>query len=60
MIKQIPTYAKFLMNLCIVKKKIKLSKKAFLTEQVSVIIKNKALIKYKDPSWPTISIQIED
>ena len=43
MIKQVPIYAKFLMNLCIVKRRIKLSKKAFLSEQVSVIIKNKAL-----------------
>ena len=60
MIKQVPVYAKFLMNLCIVKRIIKLSKKAFLTKQVSVIIKNKSLIKYKDPSCPTISIQIED
>ncbi|RVW72083.1 hypothetical protein CK203_054780 [Vitis vinifera] len=32
-----------------VKRRIKLSKKAFLTEQVSAIIENKAMVKYKDP-----------
>ncbi|KAL6325997.1 hypothetical protein AAG906_038489 [Vitis piasezkii] len=49
MIKQVPTYAKFLKDLCIVKRRIKLSKKAFLTEQVGAIIENKAMVKYKDP-----------
>ncbi|KAL6327168.1 hypothetical protein AAG906_015207 [Vitis piasezkii] len=48
MIKQVPAYAKFLKDLCIVKRRIKLSKKAFLTEQVSAIIENKAMVKYKD------------
>ncbi|XP_034681081.1 uncharacterized protein LOC117911023 [Vitis riparia] len=60
MIKQVPAYAKFLKDLCTVKRRIKLSKKAFLTEQVSAIIKNKAMVKYKDPGCPTISIQIGD
>ncbi|KAL6333497.1 hypothetical protein AAG906_028682 [Vitis piasezkii] len=57
-IKQVP-YAKFLKDLCM-KRRIKLSKKAFLTEQVSAIIENKAMVKYKDPGCPTISIQIGD
>ena len=60
MIKQVPAYAKFLKDLCTVKRRIKLSKKAFLTEQVSAIIENKAMVKYKDPSCPTISVQIGD
>ena len=55
-LKQVPVYAKFLKDLCTVKRRIKLSKKAFLTEQVSAIIKNKAMVKYKDPSYPTISV----
>ena len=38
MIKQVPTYAKFLKDLCIVKKGLGIDKKAFLTEQVSSII----------------------
>ncbi|RVW60604.1 Retrovirus-related Pol polyprotein from transposon 17.6 [Vitis vinifera] len=42
------------------KRRIKLSKKAFLTEQVSAIIENKAMVKYKDPGCPTISVQIGD
>ena len=60
MIKQVPTYAKFLKDLCNVKSRIKLSKKAFLTEQVSAIIENKAMVKYKDLGCPTISVQIGD
>ena len=60
MIKQVVAYMKFLKNLCMVKRRIKLSKKAFLTEQVDAITENKALIKYKDPSCPTISVQIGD
>ena len=38
MIKQVPTYAKFLKDLCTVKKGLGINKKAFLTEQVSSII----------------------
>ena len=37
-----------------------LSKKAFLTKQVRAIIENKALMKYKNPRWVTISMQIRD
>ena len=38
MIKQVPTYAKFLKDLCIVKRGLNVNKKAFLIEQVSAII----------------------
>ena len=38
MIKQVPTYAKFLKDLCIVKRGLNVDKKALLTEQVSAII----------------------
>ncbi|RVW15445.1 hypothetical protein CK203_094686 [Vitis vinifera] len=38
MIKQVPTYAKFLKDLCTVKRGLIVTKKAFLTEQVSAII----------------------
>ena len=48
MIKQVPTYAKFLKDLCTVKRGLNVDKKAFLTEQVSAIIKCKILVKYKD------------
>ena len=58
MIKQVPTYAKFLKDLCTVKRGLNVNKKAFLTEQVSAIIECKTLVKYKDPGCPTISVNI--
>ena len=58
MIKQVPTYAKFLKDLCIVKRGLNVDKKAFLTEQVSAIIQCKTTVKYKDPGCPTISVNI--
>ena len=58
MIKQVPTYAKFLKDLCMVKRGFNVNKKAFLTEQVSAIIECKTLVKYKDPGCPTISVNI--
>ena len=56
--RQVPTYAKFLKDLCIIKKGMHLKKKALLTEQVSAIIQCKTPIKYKDPGCPTISVNI--
>ena len=58
MIKQVPTYAKFLKDLCTVKKGLGIEKKPFLTEQVSAIIQSKTPVKYKDPGSPTISVNI--
>ena len=58
MIKQVPTYAKFLKDVCIVKRGLSIDKKAFLTEQVTAIIHCKTLVKYKDPGCPTISMNI--
>ena len=58
MIKQVPTYAKFLKDLCTVKTGLNVNKKAFLTEQVSAIIECKTPVKYKDPGCPTISVNI--
>ncbi|RVW36265.1 hypothetical protein CK203_103025 [Vitis vinifera] len=58
MIKQIPTYAKFLKDLCTVKRGLQVTKNAFLTEQVSAIIQSKSPVKYKDPRCPTISVNI--
>ena len=58
MIKQVPTYAKFLKDMCTVKKGLGIEKKAFLTEQVSSIIQSKNQVKYKDPGSPTISVNI--
>ena len=58
LIKQVPAYAKFLKDLCTIKKGLGIEKKAFLTEQVSAIIQSKYLVKYKDPGSPTISVNI--
>ena len=57
-IKQVPAYAKFLKDLCTIKKGFDIEKKAFLTEQVSSIIQSKHPFKYKDPGSPTISVNI--
>ena len=57
-IKQVPAYAKFLKDLCTIKKGLGIEKKAFLTEQVSAIIQSKNPVKYKDPRSPTISVNI--
>ena len=58
MIKQIPTYAKILKDLCTMKRGLNVEKKAFLTEQVSSIIQCKISMKYKDPGCLTISVNI--
>ena len=57
-IEQVPAYAKFLKDLCTIKKGLGIEKKAFLTEQVSAIIQSKNPVKYKDPGSPTISVNI--
>ena len=57
-IKQVPAYAKFLKDLCTIKKGLGIEKRAFLTEQVSAIIQSKNPVKYKDPGSPTISVNI--
>ncbi|WJZ99999.1 hypothetical protein VitviT2T_018397 [Vitis vinifera] len=58
MIKQVPTYAKFLKDLCTIKRGLNVNKKAFLTEQVSAIIQCKSPVKYKDSGCPTVSVMI--
>ena len=57
-IKQVPTYVKFLKDLCTIKKGLGIEKKAFLTEKVSAIIQIKNPVKYKDPRSPTILVNI--
>jgi hypothetical protein len=54
-IKHVPSYAKFLKDLCTLKRKMNVKKKVFLAEQVSAILQNNNALKYKDPSCPTIS-----
>ncbi|XP_026424528.1 uncharacterized protein LOC113320815 [Papaver somniferum] len=57
-IKQIPSYAKFLRDMCTVKQKLNVHKNAFLTEQVSSIITQRTPPKFKDPGCPTIACTI--
>ena len=57
-IKQVPAYAKFLKDLCTIKKGLGIEKKAFLTEQVSAIIQSRNPVKYKDLGSRTISVNI--
>ena len=57
-IKQIPSYAKFLKNLYIVKRGMNVHKEGFIAKQVSIILQSKSLIKYKDPGYPTIIVSI--
>ncbi|GKV26915.1 hypothetical protein SLEP1_g36129 [Rubroshorea leprosula] len=57
-IKQVPTYAKVIKDLCTIKRKHHVKKTAFLTEHVSAVIEQKTPPKYKDPGCPTIACQI--
>ena len=57
-IKQIPSYAKFLKDLCMVKRKLCVNKEAFMTKKSTSLIRNNLPLKYKDPGSPTISIVV--
>ncbi|KAM1402221.1 hypothetical protein ACFX2I_010996 [Malus domestica] len=57
-IKQIPSYAKFLNELCSKKKKFSEYEKVILTEQCSVVLLHKLPPKKKDPGSFTISCTI--
>ncbi|GFS43691.1 hypothetical protein Acr_00g0086450 [Actinidia rufa] len=58
-IKQIPSYAKFLKDLCTVKRKLHIKETAMMNESQSAILQCKSMPKYKDPGCPTISCIIE-
>ena len=58
LINQVPAYAKFLKDLCTIKKGLGIEKKAFLIEHVSALIQSKYPVKYKDPGSPTIPVNI--
>ena len=57
-IKKILSYAKFLKEFCIVKRKLGVKKNAFMTKQSTSLIRNNLPLKYKDPRSPTISIVV--
>jgi len=54
-IQQVPTYAKFLKDMCIKKRKTNVPKKVFLAYNISKLLSGPILVKYKDPGCPTIS-----
>ena len=58
LINQVPAYAKFLKDLCTIKRGLGIEKKAFLTEHVSALIQSQYPVKYKDPGSPTIPVNI--
>ena len=51
-IKQIPSYAKFLEDICTVKQNLNVQKKTFLTEQVSALIQHKISIEIQRSRLP--------
>ncbi|KAL4557350.1 hypothetical protein LXL04_035526 [Taraxacum kok-saghyz] len=60
LIREVPSYAKFLKDLCVHKRKLNshLPKKVELTEHASSIISNTLPPKLKDPGAPLISVTI--
>lgn len=59
-IQRLSVYAKFLKDLCTIKRKNNVPQKTFLTEKVNSILLNKIPTKYKDPSSSAISCVIRD
>ncbi|XP_077232312.1 uncharacterized protein LOC143868580 [Tasmannia lanceolata] len=57
-ISQVPTYAKVLKDLCTQKRTTNVPKKAFLAANISSILSQQMVAKYKDPGCPTISCTI--
>ena len=51
-IKQVPTYAKVIKDLCTIKRKHHVKKTAFLIEHVSAVIQHKTSPKYKNLGCP--------
>ena len=54
-IKHVPVYANYLKDLCTVKRRQSVKKKAYLASQVSAIIQHDLPPNYKDPGTPTVS-----
>ena len=54
-IKQIPSYAKFMKDLCIDKRKLHIKEMTMINESQNAILQCKYVTKYKHPDCPTIS-----
>jgi len=57
-IQQVPSYAKFFKDMWTKKRKINVPKKVFLTTNISEVLSNHILVKYKDPDCTTLSYTI--
>jgi len=57
-IQQVPSYAKFLKEMCTKKRKTQVPKKVFLASNISELFTGPIPEKYKDPGSPTISCVI--
>ena len=58
-IQQVPSYAKFLKDMCTKKRKTNVPKKVFLATNISELLSVPIPVKYKDPGCPTIVCTIE-
>ena len=54
-IQKVPSYAKFLNDMCTKKRKINVPKKLFLAPNISELLIGPIPVKYKDVGSPTIS-----
>jgi len=59
-IQQMPPYVRFLKDLCTTKWATGVPKSAFLASRANFILSHQILMKYKDPSCPTIFVVIGD
>jgi len=57
-IQQVPSYAKFLKDMCTKKRKTNVPKKVFLTTNISELLSSPIPVKYKDLGSPTIACTI--
>jgi len=57
-IQQVPSYAKFLRDMCTKKRKTSVPKKVFLATSISELLSNQIPVKYKDPGCPTLACTI--
>ena len=53
-IQQIPSYAKFLKDLCTVKRKTQVPRDVFRAESTSSFVQQEGVVKYKDPGRPIV------
>ena len=54
-IQQVPSYAKFLKDMCTKKRKTNVFKKVFLATNISELLSDPIPVKYKNSGYPTIA-----